>query len=73
MNEPDLDILTRFTGHFDPDVESQTAEPPREIAALLKRFATGQSTAAERTRVTKLLQEHPEWLRHVARARQRPA
>lgn len=72
MNEPDLSILNRFAGYFDPDAESRSAgPPPRDIAALLKRFAAGEATAAERTRVTTLLKEHPEWVRHLAQATRR--
>lgn len=69
MNEPDLNILTRFLGYFDPDVEGRAAEPPpRDIAALLKTFAAGDATTAERGRVATLLKEHPEWVRHLAQA-----
>ncbi len=74
MTDQDLDILTRFLGFFDPDVEGRAAEPPpRDIAALLQRFAAGEATPAERARVATLLKEHPEWVRHLAQAiRQRP-
>lgn len=68
MNEPDLSILNRFAGYFDPDAEGRDAEPPRETATLLKRFAAGEATAAERARAAAVLKEHPEWARRVAQA-----
>ncbi len=69
MNEPDLDILTRFLGYFDPDVEGRAAEPPpADVAERLNRFASGDASASERSHMAGLLKEHPEWVRYLAQA-----
>ena len=67
MTDNDLLLLTDFLRRLDVDVEGRSAEPPpADVAARLERFASGQAGAKERGEVAGLLQEHPEWIRHLA-------
>jgi len=67
MTDNDLLLLTRFLTRLDVDVEGRSAEPPpADVATRLERFASGQADAKERGDVAGLLQQHPEWIRHLA-------
>jgi hypothetical protein len=65
--EDDLNALFEFLEQFAPEVSARSvAEPDAISVARLERFASGQSPAAERAEICRLLQTHPHWLRWLA-------
>lgn len=67
--EHDLAILTQFLRRMAPEIEGHDAgDPPPEMASRLEAFALGKADPAERAALAQTLKDHPEWLRHLARA-----
>ena len=67
--EHDLAILTQFLRRMAPEIEGHDAgDPPPELSARLDALAEGKADPAERAALAKALKDHPEWLRHLARA-----
>ena len=67
--DPDFDILTSFLRRMMPDVEGHDlGDPAADICARLDRFAAGQADGKERAALSRLLKEHPEYIRYLGRA-----
>jgi hypothetical protein len=65
--EGTFEILTRFLEQFGPEVQGrETAQPPEEVQAQLRRLAKGDLPETEQDTVFTLLRRNPEWTAWLA-------